>query len=77
MDFDGSDFVAWFALRHVLERASLLALHEGAATFGFSEFWLFAVGIAFELLEVRTLSALANALSQTAAVVGSKSDPVI
>lgn len=65
-NLDLPEFVTGFALRNGPKRAELFALHEGASARGFAEFRLLAVGIAFELLEVRTFLPLANALFQTA-----------
>lgn len=65
-DFDFPELVAGLALGDVLKRAELLALHEGAAAGSLPEFRLFAIRIAFQLLEVRALDALAHLLLQAA-----------
>lgn len=63
-DLDLPEFVAGLALGDGLERAQLLALHEGAAALGLAVFRLLAIRVAHDLFEVGAFRAFADALLQ-------------
>lgn len=56
------------ALRNVLERTELLALHEGTTARSLSELGFFAIRITLQLFEVRTFDAIADLLLQAASL---------
>lgn len=65
-DLDLPEFVAGLALGDGLERAQLLALHEGAAALGLAVLRLLAIRVAHDLFEVGAFHAFADALLQIA-----------
>lgn len=67
-DFDFPEFVTGLALRDVLERTQLLALHEGTTAWSFSEFRLLAIRIAFQLFEMRAFNALTDLFLEAASL---------